>query len=93
MKINDFLKKKHIQTADDLGFQLQLFAYTVAKHYGISLREVYMMEESMFKQSLAWAMAVEHEREEAEKKERLRSSSGSDEVVDFDYTFLEMEEY
>ena len=93
MKVNDFLKKQHIETADDLGYQLQLFAYTVAKHYGISLREVYMMEESMFKQSLAWATAIEHEREEAEKKERLRSSSGSDEVVDFDYTFLEMEEY
>jgi len=93
LKINDFLKKKHIETADDLGFQLQLFAYTVAKHYGISLREVYMMEESMFKQSLAWAMAVEQEREEEEKKERLRNNSESNDTVDFDYTFLEMEDF
>ena len=92
MKVNDFLKKKHIETADDLGFQLQLFAYTVAKHYGISLQEVYSMEESMFKQSLAWAMAIEHEREIQQKKDRLRQNSDSDEVVEFDYTFLEMED-
>ena len=70
--------------------QIQLFAYIVAKHYSISLSEVYNMREDIFKQSLSWALAM-NEEERLEQKRQDTSSSTSSEVVEFDYTFLEME--
>ena len=70
---------------------MQLFAYIVAKHYSISLSEVYNMSEGVFKQSLSWALAM-NEEERLEQKRQDVSSSTSSEVVEFDYTFLEMED-
>ena len=69
-----------------------MFAYTVAKHYNISLSEVYNMSEEIFKQSLVWAMAAEQEQEREERKQRV-SEGESDDVVEFDYTFLESEDF
>ena len=70
---------------------MQLFAYIVAKHYSISLSEVYSMSEDVFKQSLSWALAM-NEEERLEQKRQDMSDSTSSEVVEFDYTFLEMED-
>tara|TARA_R110002020_G_scaffold201043_6_gene403507 strand:+ start:855 stop:1067 length:213 start_codon:yes stop_codon:yes gene_type:complete len=69
--------------------QMQLFAYIVAKHYSISLHEVYNMSEPIFKQSLSWALAINEEERLEGKKQRTES----DDTVEFDYTFLEMEDF
>ena len=50
--IQKFLKKKNIETSDDLRLQTELFAYRVAKHYNISLMEVNQMDIKTFQQSL-----------------------------------------
>lgn len=68
---------------------MQLFAYLVAKHYSISLHEVYHMSAPIFKQSLSWALAIDEE----ERRERKKQTTESDDTVEFDYTFLEMEEF
>jgi len=75
-----------------LGLQLQLFAYTVAKHYNISLTEVYNMTPDIFKQSLVWAMVAEEEKEKEERRQRV-SEGESNDVVEFDYSFLESEDF
>ncbi len=72
--------------------QMQLFAYIVAKHYSISLHEVYHMSEAVFKQSLSWALAVNEEERLAEKKQDLENRTDSTDVVEFDYSFLEGED-
>ena len=91
MSVQQFLSKKRIESNDDLELQTQLFAYTVAKHYGVSLVEVYAMPVDIFKQSLIWALAVEEEQKKAAEKQK--QSSTSNETVDFDYSFLEMEDF
>ena len=63
MKVQQFLSKSRIETPEDLVLQHQLFAYIVAKHYSISLTEVYQMEDDVFTQSIAWALAVQEEEE------------------------------
>ncbi len=75
-----------------MGLQLQLFAYTVAKHYNISLTEVYNMTPDIFKQSLVWAMVAEEEKEKEERRQRV-SEGESNDVVEFDYSFLESEDF
>jgi hypothetical protein len=50
------------------------------------------MSEEIFKQSLVWAMAAEQEQEREERKQRV-SEGESDDVVEFDYTFLESEDF
>ena len=92
MKVQQFLNRKQVDTAQDIGMQMQLFAYLVAKHYSISLTEVYQMSAEVFKQSLVWAMAIEGEQEKAMEKQRVKSNSGSSEIVTFDYSFLNVEE-
>ena len=72
--------------------QMQLFAYIVAKHYNISLHEVYQLSDAVFKQSLSWALAVEEEERLAEKKQNLQNNTESGDIVDFDYSFLEGED-
>tara|TARA_R110002050_G_scaffold118726_1_gene236259 strand:+ start:522 stop:743 length:222 start_codon:yes stop_codon:yes gene_type:complete len=72
--------------------QMQLFAYIVAKHYNISLHEVYQMSDAVFKQSLSWALAVNEEERLAEKKQNLQNNTESGDIVDFDYSFLEGED-
>ena len=72
--------------------RLQLFAYTIAKHYNISLTEVYNMSDEIFKQSLVWALVAQDQEEKAERKSKM-AESASEDLVDFDYSFLEMEEF
>ena len=92
MRVQQFLSQKRVNNAEDIGMQMQLFAYLVAKHYSISLSEVYQMSEEIFKQSLVWALAIEGEQEKAMEKARISDSSGSNELITFDYSFLNLEE-
>tara|TARA_R100000995_G_scaffold47674_1_gene22678 strand:+ start:1650 stop:1925 length:276 start_codon:yes stop_codon:yes gene_type:complete len=89
LKVRQFLKKRRIESSEDLEMQMQLFAYIVAKHYSISLHEVYNMSEPIFRQSLSWALAINEEEKLEHKRQKV---SDSDDTVEFDYTFLEMEE-
>lgn len=88
MRVRQFLKKRKIESSEDLEMQMQLFAYIVAKHYSISLQEVYNMSEEIFRQSLSWALAINEQEKQEQKKQKMESSD----TVEFDYTFLEMEE-
>jgi hypothetical protein len=72
--------------------QNQLFAYIVAKHYGISLGEVYNMGQETFKQSLVWALAIEDQERKERKKQEMESSTNN-ETVTFDYDFLNQEDF
>jgi len=92
LKVQQFLNKSRIETPEDLVLQHQLFAYIVAKHYSISLTEVYQMEEDVFTQSLAWALAVQEEEEKEMRRQQMRDST-SNETVTLDYTFLESEDF
>lgn len=92
MKIRQFLKKKKIETSEDLKLQMELFAYIIAKHYNISLTEVYQMSDDVFRQSLSWALAINEEEEKAREREEAQSSTNN-EVVSFDYSWLEQEDF
>jgi hypothetical protein len=93
LKVQRFLKSKTIETPEDISLQLQMFAYMVAKHYGISLKEVYEMDEMLFRQSVAWALAVDEVQQKEMEKQEMIQRSGSNEVVSFDYSFLEREDF
>ena len=90
MRVQRFLSSGKVETTEDIELQTQLFAYIVAKHYSISLHEVYNMSEPIFRQSLSWALAINEEERLEQKKQKV---SESDDTVEFDYTFLEMEEF
>ena len=70
-----------------------MLAYIVAQHYTISLKEVYSMSEDMFRQSLAWALAVKVEEEKQAEKDRVSSNSDSSDLVTLDYSFLQAEDF
>lgn len=93
MKVQQFLQKKTIDSPEDISLQLELFAYMVAKHYGVSLMEVYQMDEEVFRQSLVWAMAVEEEQEKEAERQRFIENTDSSEIITFDYSFLEQEDF
>tara|TARA_R110000824_G_scaffold100130_2_gene238081 strand:+ start:1789 stop:2064 length:276 start_codon:yes stop_codon:yes gene_type:complete len=88
--IQKFLKKKNIETSDDLRLQTELFAYRVAKHYNISLMEVNQMDIKTFQQSLSWALALDGEQEKQNEKDRV-SSQTNNETISLDYGFLSEE--
>jgi len=90
--IQKFLKKKIIETSDDLRLQTELFAYRVAKHYNISLMEVNQMDIKTFQQSLSWALAVDDEQEKESERARV-SSQNDNETISLDYGFLNEEEF
>jgi hypothetical protein len=90
--IQKFLKKKVIETSDDLRLQTELFAYRVAKHYNISLLEVNQMDIKTFQQSLSWALAVDEEQEKESERARV-SSQNDNETISLDYGFLNEEEF
>tara|TARA_R110002012_G_scaffold237383_1_gene411117 strand:+ start:4451 stop:4726 length:276 start_codon:yes stop_codon:yes gene_type:complete len=90
--IQKFLKKKVIETSDDLRLQTELFAYRVAKHYNISLMEVNQMDIKTFQQSLSWALAVDEEQEKESERARV-SSQNNNETISLDYGFLNEEEF
>ena len=93
MKVRDFLKKERIETVEDLKMQVEVWAYMIAKHYGISLLEVYSMPKPLFKQSLIWAMAITEEQEQEQERTKQRAKSKGNETVNLDYSFLEKEDF
>tara|TARA_R110002051_G_C8585925_1_gene478046 strand:+ start:497 stop:778 length:282 start_codon:yes stop_codon:yes gene_type:complete len=93
LKVQQFLQRKTIESPEDISLQLELFAYMVAKHYGVSLMEVYQMSEEIFTKSLVWAMAVEEEQEKAAKRQEFVENTDSSEIVNLDYSFLEEEDF
>ncbi len=92
MKIQQFLQKGQVENVGDVYLHTQLFAYRIAKHYNISLGEVYNMSDELFTQSLAWAMAVEEEQKKDAELQRTKAST-SQEVVSLDYDFLNAEDF
>ena len=92
MKIQQFLQKGQVENVGDAYLHTQLFAYRIAKHYNISLGEVYSMSDELFKQSLVWALAVEEEEERNRKIESAKNSTNQ-EVVTLDYDFLNSEDF
>ena len=88
-----YIEKKKIETPEDIEYQLQALAYRVAKHYGISLLEVYSMSPALFKQSLAWALVVDEEKEEQAKVQQQKAKSKGNETVRLDYSFLDKEDF
>ena len=93
MKVQQYIEKKKIETPEDIEYQLQGLAYRVAKHYGISLLEVYSMPPALFKQSLAWALVVEEEQQEQAKVQQQKAKSKGNETVRLDYGFLDKEDF
>ncbi len=91
MNVQKFLNKKSFEELEDIELQAEYFAYTVARHYNISLHDVYKMPLPIFKQSLKWAMAIAEEKEKEEKKQEQQSKAGDREVVGLDYSFLDWE--
>tara|TARA_Y100000361_G_C10952096_1_gene234324 strand:- start:71 stop:349 length:279 start_codon:yes stop_codon:yes gene_type:complete len=92
LKIQQFLQKGQVENVGDVYLHTQLFAYRIAKHYNISLGEVYNMSDELFTQSLAWAMAVEEEQKKDAELQRTKAST-SQEVVSLDYDFLNAEDF
>jgi|TARA_R100001015_G_C4584258_1_gene140362 hypothetical protein len=92
LKIQQFLQKGQVENVGDVYLHTQLFAYRIAKHYNISLGEVYNMSDELFTQSLAWAMAVEEEQKKDAEVQRTKAST-SQEVVSLDYDFLNAEDF
>tara|TARA_R100000808_G_scaffold5226_1_gene16049 strand:+ start:16289 stop:16570 length:282 start_codon:yes stop_codon:yes gene_type:complete len=93
LKVQQYIEKKKIETPEDVEYQLQGLAYRVAKHYGISLLEVYSMPPALFKQSLAWALVVEEEQQEQAKVQQQKAKSKGNETVRLDYAFLDKEDF
>ncbi len=91
MRVEKFLKKEKYDSADDYGTQIELWAYIIAKHYNISLTEVYSMPKQIFKQSLVWAMVSNDENNKNIERKRQEVKSGDREVVGLDYSFLDWE--
>ena len=84
MRVDSFLKK-------DFQTQIELWAYIIAKHYNISLTEVYSMPNNIFKQSLVWAMVATDENKKNIERKKQKAKSGDSEVVNLDYSFLDWE--
>ena len=91
MNVQKFLQKKEFETVEDFEYQAEYLAYVVAKHYNISLYDVYKMPLPIFKQSLIWAMAIQEEQEKEDKKAEQKAKAGDREVVGLDYSFLDWE--
>ena len=49
------------------------------------------MDEDIYTQSLAWALAVQEEEEKEMRRQQMQEET-SNETVNLDYSFLEMEE-
>ena len=91
MRVEKFLKKEEYNSADDFSTQIELWAYIIAKHYNISLTEVYSMPKQIFKQSLVWAMVSTDEKNKNIERKKQKAKSGDREVVGLDYSFLDWE--
>ena len=91
MRVDRFLKKEEYDSAEDYQTQIELWAYIIAKHYNISLTEVYSMPNNIFKQSLVWAMVATDENKKNIERKKQKAKSGDREVVNLDYSFLDWE--
>ena len=91
MRVEKFLRKDKIDSESDLTTQVELWAYTIAKHYSISLLEVYSMPPHLFKQSLVWAMVSTEENNKEIERKKQQAKAGDREVVPLDYSFLDWE--
>jgi len=91
LRVDSFLKKEEYDSAEDFQTQIELWAYIIAKHYNISLTEVYSMPNNIFKQSLVWAMVVTDENKKNIERKKQKAKSGDREVVNLDYSFLDWE--
>ena len=89
LKVRGFLKKSEIETSEDLELQIETWAYIIAKHYGISLLEVYSMPRHLFRQSLVWALAINEEEKIQQKQQKQKAKSKGNETVNLDYSFLD----
>jgi len=89
LKVKSFLKKEHYESSEDFNLQIQYWAYVIAKHYNISLLEVYKMPKAIFQQSLIWAMAISDETNKERKIQEQKSKAHGREVVPLDYSFLD----
>jgi hypothetical protein len=92
LKVERYLKTGKIDNPTDVYLHIQTFAYIIAKHYGVSLQEVYGMDRELFKQSLVWAMAVDKREKQQQNKQNKQNNTGS-EVVSVDYSFLDLEDF
>jgi len=93
VKVRKFLKRKEVKTSKDLGLQIEAWAYIIAKHYGISLLEVYSMPPNLFRQSLIWALAVNEEEKINQEQNKQKAKSKGNETVKLDYSFLEGDDF
>lgn len=71
--------------------QLELWSYTIAKHFGISMKEVDEMHPETFRRSLVWALVGQAQEEKANKQRLQEAKSGGRETVKVDYSFLDRE--
>jgi|TARA_R110000796_G_scaffold12101_2_gene40229 hypothetical protein len=92
VRVEKFLNKDKIEDGNDLATQVELWAYTIAKHYGISLFEVYSMPPNLFKQSLVWAMVGTEEKKKQNEHSKKQAKAGDKEMVKLDYSFLDWED-
>tara|TARA_R110000737_G_C14601139_1_gene489138 strand:+ start:1530 stop:1805 length:276 start_codon:yes stop_codon:yes gene_type:complete len=91
MRVDKFLKKDKYDSVEDIATQIELWAYIIAKHFSISLLEVYSMPPHLFKQSLVWTMASTEENNKEIERKKQQAKSGDREVVGLDYSFLDWE--
>jgi len=73
--------------------QLELWSYMIAKHFGISLKEVDDMHPETFRRSLVWTLVGIGQEEKANKQQRQEAKSGGRETVKVDYSFLDREDF
>lgn len=90
--IEKFLNQKRIVSPQDITLQLELWAYAIAKHYSISIKEVHEMSPTQFEQSLVWCMVGKKQEEKEQKRQNQSSKSGSRETVSLDYNWA-MEDF
>ncbi len=93
MRVEEYVEKGRIETPQDIEYQLQGLAYRVAKHYGVSLLEVYSMPPAIFKQSIAWALTIEEEEQKQREVAKQKAKSKGNETVRLDYSFLDKEDF
>ena len=91
--IESFLSRKTVATPEDMTIQLEMWGYIVAKHYGISLKEVHEMSPETFNQSLIWAMVGRKQEEKEMKRRNQQAKSGGQETVTLDYSWIETEDF
>ena len=93
MRVEEYVEKGRIETPQDIEYQLQGLAYRVAKHYGVSLLEVYSMPPAIFKQSIALALTIEEEEQKQREVAKQKAKSKGNETVRLDYSFLDKEDF